>query len=80
MSDKTLLVKMLDTVEDSNVFLPSELEGVSDHQWILAENERREGDLLLAVNRVDKIPEGVVVNLPTKQANNLIALGYAELA
>lgn len=81
---KTTKVKMLDTVEDSNVFRPDELDGTESHPFILAQSLRTEGTgedaIVIAVNRVDKIPAGVVIDLPSRQAANLVKLGFAEVA
>lgn len=77
---KTTKVKMLDTVEDSNVFRPDELEGLAPHEFVIKQTPRTEGNLVLAISRVDKLPQDLVIELPTSQAENLIKLGYAELA
>lgn len=76
---KTTKVKMLDTVEDSNVFRPDELEGVPPNPYTLAVTERKEGDFLISVTRVDKIPVDAEVELPTRQATQLVNLGLAEV-
>ena len=76
---KVTRVKMLDTVEDSNVFRPDELEGVNLHPYVLKQTERKEDTLVLAINRVDKIPADAVVDLPNRQAERLVSLGFAEL-
>lgn len=78
---KVTKVKMLDTVEDSNVFRPDELEGVPPNPYTLPKGEtlRKEGDLVIAVTRVDKIPADAVIELPTRQAEQLVKLGYAEV-
>lgn len=75
---ETKTVRMLDTVEDSNTFLPAELDGVADHGFNIGGSVVKDGDVVLAIKAVDKIPEGATVTLPKRQAERLVSLGFAE--
>ena len=75
---ETKTVRMLDTVEDSNTFLPAEVDGLEDHGFNIGGSLRKEDGLVLAVCAVDKFPKGAVVKMPKRQAERLVSLGFAE--
>ncbi len=70
-------IRTLQLVEDSNQFQPAELDGVDAHPWTVAVKELKVAGITV-VQRVDRIPKGAEVDLPTRQAEQLIALGLAE--
>lgn len=72
-------VTMLDTVEDSNEFTADELKDVpAMTAGTISYRERKSGEKLISVCRVDKLVKGSVYDLPASQANVLKKLGYAE--
>ena len=81
-------VTMLDTVEDSNEFSPDEtsLEKMAPHtisQHGVSKTEVVKGQrkaVLVTIRRVDRLRKDETYDLPKRQAENLIGLGYAKKA
>ena len=75
-------VRILQAVEDGNEFTAADLDGhpVALPYTVAKPVAIKVGDTIVGCYRVDKFPAGVVVDLPTKQAESLIALRLAELA
>lgn len=73
-------VRLLDRVEDSNVFTDeSEAAAIPNPRSVLGP-EVRQGDRFISVPRVDYFAAGEVVELADWQAANLVDLGFAETA
>lgn len=83
---KTMTVTMLDTVEDSNEFQPSEVDvtkvpDTAIHQHQVMKTKRVKGKpvpYVAALRRVDKLYQGQEFTLPKSQAQKLIDLEFAE--
>jgi hypothetical protein len=75
-------IKLLQTVEDSNVFVAADFESgaiPAVTPYTLNAKEKKLGKLVVGLARVDKFPQHAEVDVPRRQAESLIALGYAEL-
>lgn len=74
-------IRTLQLVEDSNELTATELEGYDlvTPYTVRAPKEIRIAKRVVAIARVDRIPAGVEIDLPDRQAKNLIALGLAEV-
>ena len=73
-------IRTLDVVEDSNEFFVDELEGLPlVTPYTIGGKERKIAGQVVALARVDRFPKGAEVDVPTRQAEHLIALGLAEL-
>lgn len=71
-------VRMLTTVEDSNLFTDmAEAASVPNPRSVLGE-PRTQGERFISVSRVDYLSVGEEVELPDWQAAELVSLGYAE--
>lgn len=73
-------IKLLQKVEDANEFTTAELAGLSPElEHSITVSPITVGSTVVGIYRVDKIPEGAEVDVPVKQAENLMALGLATL-
>lgn len=73
-------IRLLDTVEDSNEFTAEDLRGVpAVTDFTIGGKELKVAGQVVGLARVDRFPKGVVVEVPQRQADNLIGLGFAEL-
>ncbi len=73
-------IRLLDLVEDSNEFTAEDLRGVPAlTPWTVGGREIKVGGNVVGMMRVDRFPKGAEVEVPQPQADNLIALGLAEL-
>lgn len=76
-------VRTLQVVEDANEFSLAEVLDVPMvTPWTLPGSaiEIKVGGQVVGMKRVDRFPEGVVVDLPARQAQHLIDLELAEVA
>lgn len=74
-------VVMLDSVEDANEFTAAEMGSVPHilEGFTLRATSIVVSDTVVGLYRVDKIAAGAEVDLPVKQAENLIRLGLARV-
>ncbi len=74
-------VRMLETVEDGNEFTSTDLVGFDVRTPYTIEEPVpiTVGDQVVGYYRVEKLPKDAVVDLPSKQAEHLIALKLAAL-
>lgn len=71
-------VKMLTTVEDSNLFTDQqEAAAVPNPRSVLGEPQMQ-GERFISVHRVDYLGEGEVVEVSDWQAADLVRFGHAE--
>lgn len=73
-------IRLLDTVEDSNEFTAEDLRGVpAVTDFTIGGKELKVAGQVVGLARVDRFPKGAEVEVPQPQADNLVALGLAEL-
>lgn len=73
-------IRTLQLVEDSNEFTAAELKGFDlvTPYTIGRPKEVKLAGLVVGLARVDRIPQNVEIDLPDRQALNLLEHGYAE--